>query len=46
VNFIASNDTERVRSAYGPDIYSRLALVKGESDQGSPFRVDQNVPPE
>jgi FAD/FMN-containing dehydrogenase len=35
-----------VRSAYGPNTYSRLAQVKREFDPGNLFRVNQNVSPE
>ena len=45
VNFLASADTDTVRSAYGADIYGRLAHVKREFDPGNLFRVNQNVPP-
>jgi hypothetical protein len=45
VNFLASTDTDTVRSAYGPDIYARLARVKHEFDPGNVFRANQNVPP-
>jgi len=46
VNFLAGNDTDTVRSAYGPEIYARLARVKREVDPGNLFRVNQNVLPE
>jgi len=45
VNFLANNDTDTVRSAYGPEIYARLARVKREFDPGNLFRVNQNVLP-
>ena len=46
VNFLAGTDTDAVRSAYGPDIYARLAQVKREFDPSNQFRVNQNVLPE
>jgi hypothetical protein len=45
VNFLTSNDADTVRSAYGPDIYGRLARIKREFDPTNMFRVNQNVTP-
>jgi FAD/FMN-containing dehydrogenase len=45
INFLASNDTDAVRSAYGSDIYSRLVDVKRDFDPNNMFRINQNVPP-
>ena len=45
VNFLASTDADAARSAYGPDIYERLAQVKRELDPDNLFRVNQNVLP-
>ena len=43
--FLASTDTDTVRSAYGPDIYARLAQLKRDFDPGNVFRANQNVSP-
>jgi hypothetical protein len=45
VNFLTSSDADTVRSAYGPEIYARLAQVKREFDPDNLFRVNQNVAP-
>jgi hypothetical protein len=45
VNFVTDADPERVRSAYGDDIYDRLARLKREYDPANVFRRNQNVQP-
>ena len=44
VNFLSADDSERVRSAYGPN-YERLARVKRRYDPANLFRVNQNIKP-
>jgi FAD/FMN-containing dehydrogenase len=44
VNFLTSDETERVRAAYGPN-YERLLEVKRRYDPGNLFRVNQNIRP-
>jgi FAD/FMN-containing dehydrogenase len=44
VNFMTADETERVRSAYGPN-YIRLARVKRKYDPANLFRMNQNVEP-
>ena len=45
VNFLTTNDADAVRSAYGPEIFARLAQVKREFDPTNLFRANQNIPP-
>lgn len=44
VNFMTSDETERVRNAYGPN-YDRLAHVKRKYDPDNLFRTNQNIRP-
>jgi FAD/FMN-containing dehydrogenase len=44
VNFLTSDETDRVRSAYGPN-YDRLAQVKRKYDPDNLFRMNQNIAP-
>jgi len=44
VNFLTSDEEDRVRSAYGPN-YNRLAQVKRKYDPANLFCVNQNIRP-
>jgi len=44
VNFMTAEETDRVRSAYGPN-YDRLVQVKGKYDPDNLFRMNQNISP-
>ncbi|HUH59914.1 MAG TPA: FAD-binding oxidoreductase [Candidimonas sp.] len=44
VNFLTSDETDRVRSAYGPN-YERLAQIKRKYDPDNLFRTNQNIMP-
>jgi FAD/FMN-containing dehydrogenase len=45
VNFLGDEGSERVRAAYGPDRYERLAALKREYDPDNVLRGNQNVEP-
>ena len=45
VNFLDSDDSSRVREAYGDQIYRRLAEVKAEYDPDNAFHHNQNILP-
>jgi hypothetical protein len=45
VNFDTEQDAEQVRSAYGAEIYDRLARLKRQYDPANLFRRNQNVQP-
>jgi FAD/FMN-containing dehydrogenase len=44
VNFMTGDESERVRSAYGPN-YDRIRAIKRKYDPTNVFRVNQNVRP-
>lgn len=45
VNFLEEEGPDRVREAYPPRTYERLASVKRRYDPNNLFRLNQNVPP-
>ena len=45
VNFLGEEGRDRVRSAYGPETYDRLAGLKARFDPTNLFRSNQNIPP-
>ncbi|MBA3497485.1 MAG: FAD-binding oxidoreductase [Gemmatimonadales bacterium] len=45
VNYLDTDDADRVQAAYDPRTYRRLQLVKERYDPGNFFRVNQNIGP-
>ena len=46
VNFLEDEGPDRVRDAYPPATYNRLAAIKWRYDPENLFRFNQNVPPQ
>jgi len=45
VGFLGDEGEQRVRAAYPPATWERLAKVKAEYDPDNVFRLNQNIPP-
>ncbi len=45
VNYLGEEGEDRIRAAYGPDTYDRLAKLKAKYDPENVFKANQNIQP-
>jgi FAD/FMN-containing dehydrogenase len=46
VNYIGAGEApDRVRAAFGPEKFAKLAAIKRKFDPTNVFRMNQNIPP-
>jgi FAD/FMN-containing dehydrogenase len=45
INFLTQDETDRIASAYAPDVWDRLVEIKTKWDPTNLFRMNQNIKP-